>query len=410
MVHTGDNQHIRGSKRIARVGCLLAAVVLVLTAVMPAGAQTASNTYVVVGTVGIVKDNIPAARQEAIASALVTALGLAAARLMPVEEMVKRTDALNNTLYNNTGKFIQDYKVLSEGPVDKYYRVLVQATVSGNRVKNALTKTGILRAQKTMPRVLFLVAEQDFENPSPRYWWGPGMAYVKPITETAMADTLREEGYKVIDHGPQVQEMALRSMENSPEVNTDEAVRLGLALNADVVVVGRSIAANAPNTMGSGLRSFKGIINARAFRTKSGMEIASVTRTAVTANMDEIAGSRDALKGAGSLAGEELAREVALAWQKEGLEADRIEIQVSGTRNLANFVMFRRRLNSVEGVQSVMVRELKADDAQLSVEYKGKPRKLADALMLNAFDTFGINIYEVSETGLKIQLIANAAQ
>ena len=89
---------------------MVAAVVLALTAAVPAGAQTVSNTYVIVGTVSIVKENVPAAPRWAIANALVTALGLAAARLMPVEEMVKHTDALNNSLYNNTGKFIQDYK------------------------------------------------------------------------------------------------------------------------------------------------------------------------------------------------------------------------------------------------------------------------------------------------------------
>jgi hypothetical protein len=51
------------------------------------------------------------------------------------------------------------------------------------------------------------------------------------------------------------------------------------------------------------------------------------------------------------------------------------------------------------------VKELKADEAALSVSYKGKPRELADALMLNAFETFSINIQEVMPDRLKIQLI-----
>jgi hypothetical protein len=127
----------------------------------------------------------------------------------------------------------------------------------------------------------------------------------------------------------------------------------------------------------------------------------------VTANVDDAAGSRDALRGAGSLTGEQLALEIAAAWQKEGLEADKIEIQLTGTRNLANFVMFRRMLNTVEGVQGVQVKELKADNAILNVDYKGKPKELADALMLNAFETFGINIYEVAEDSLRIQLLSH---
>jgi hypothetical protein len=93
------------------------------------------------------------------------------------------------------------------------------------------------------------------------------------------------------------------------------------------------------------------------------------------------------------------------AWQKEGPAADRIDIQLTGTHNLANFVQFRRMLTSVSGVEDVQVKELKADDAALSVSYRGKPRELADALMLNAFETFSINIHEVKPDRLKIQLI-----
>ena len=62
-------------------------------------------------------------------------------------------------------------------------------------------------------------------------------------------------------------------------------------------------------------------------------------------------------------------------------------------------------LTSVSGVEDVQVKELKADDAALSVSYRGNPRELADALMLKAFETFSINIHEVKPDRLKIQLI-----
>jgi hypothetical protein len=120
------------------------------------------------------------------------------------------------------------------------------------------------------------------------------------------------------------------------------------------------------------------------------------------------AGARDALTGAGSLAGETLAAQVAAAWQQEALAADRIEIELSGTRNLANFVQFRRSLSEIEGVEQVQVKALQQDTALLSVGYRGEPRELADALMRNAFETFGINIYEVGTDRLKVELIGHA--
>ena len=373
------------------------------------GANTAPSTFIVVGTATIQKDNITGARQEAISNSLVSAVGLIASQLLSADDMVTNYEKLNEMLFDNTSKFIRTYKVLTESTVEKTYRVMVQATVSQSRVKNQLTAAGILRAQKTMPRILFFVAEQDIESPSALFWWGMEMSYIKPVSEQVMAESMREKGFKVVEHGRRVQQMAYKALPDSPELIIEDAINFGNALNADVIVIGKAVADPATNTMGSGIRSFKGTVSTNAYRTKTGQQIAAVNRIAVTANIDEIAGGRDALRGAASLAGEELGTQIEAAWQKEGLEADKIEVQLTGTKNLSNFVMFRRMLNTIPGVEGLQVRELKADNAVLNVDYKGKTGDLADALMLNAFETFGINIYEVTDNSLKIQLISHAA-
>ncbi len=401
-----DN-HYTGRVRTPQYIILLLTVLMVFSSLPALEAKTASNTYVVVGTGIIYKENITAARQQAIANSLVSAVGLVSADLLSVDVLITNYEKLNEILYDRTNKFIQGYRVLTESAFGNQYRVMVQATVSRSSVKNKLTRAGILQAQKRMPRVLFFIAQQDLESDAPIFWWGSGMSFTKPVAEQVMAETMRERGFRIIEHGRRVQSMAHKALADSPDITGEEAINIGKALNADVVVIGRAIADNATNTMGSGLRSFMGTIDTLAFRTKTGDQIASVARNAVTANMDDVAGGRDALRGAASLTGDELGNQIAAAWQKEGLEADKIEIQLTGTKNLANFVMFRRMLNTIKGVEGVQVKELKADHATLNVDYKGKTRKLADALMLNAFETFGINIYEVAEDSLKIQLISS---
>jgi hypothetical protein len=259
-----------------------------------------------------------------------------------------------------------------------------------------------------MPRVLFLISERDLESPSPQYWWGRGMSFIKPTSEMTIADVMREQGFRVIEHGPDIQEMARKGLRDVPDLNKEEAVNFGNLLNADVVVVGSAAADETSNIMGSGVRSFKGTIDVRAYRTKTGQEITALSKSVVTANVDDMAGSRDALRGVGSAAGEQLFQIIADAWQREALAADKIEIQLTGTKNLANFVMFRRMLNTISGVEGVQVKELQVDNAILNVDFKGKPKELADALMVNAFETFGINIYEISQSGLKIQLISHS--
>jgi hypothetical protein len=385
------------------IGILL----FVLAVPLPLQAQSTGKPYIVVGTSTIPKGNLNAAREQAIANGLVTVIGLATADLMDADALIANHVTLDELLYANTSSFIRGYKVLAESSTKTLYRVVVQASVSSNAIKQKLYDAGIMQVQKTMPRVLFFLSEQNIDSPRPQYWWGKGMRYTKPASEQAMAESLREKGFKVIDHSEQLQQTVISMAPDSPDLTPADAVQIGNALKADVVVIGRAVAATAPNVMGSGIRSFKGMLNARAFRTSTGQQIASVDRTAVTANINEYEGSRDALRGAGSLGGEDLAAQVFAAWQQEGREASNIRVMLSGTRNLANFVMFRRMLNTVDGVKEVQVKELKADTAILAVDYNGEPKELAQALMLNAFDTFGINIYDVSSNQLGIQLVSN---
>jgi hypothetical protein len=383
---------------------LLFALVMSLIAIRTSEAMS-SKTYIVIGTEPIVAENsITGARNKAIANSLVTAVGLAVADSLPVDAMVNRYEKLNQQIYENPGHFVQDYKVLTESQQANRYRVMVQATVSKDRIQSELTQSGILQIQKPMPSVLFFISEQSLENPFPQYWWGRNMPYVNTAAETVMAETMREKGFRIVEHGPQVQLMVGQASADTPEIAVDEAIKLGLALHADVVVIGRTVAENA-NYMGSDARSYRGSIIARAYLTKTGKEIASVIKTTVTASADQSAGSHEALKDVGSQSAGDLAALIDDAWQKEGPAADKIDIQLTGTHNLANFVQFRRMLTSVSGVEDVQVKELKADDAALSVSYRGNPRELADALMLKAFETFSINIHEVKPDRLKIQLI-----
>jgi hypothetical protein len=382
-------------------------VLLILAGPLPLAAQSSTKAYVVVGTATIPKGNLNAARQQAIDNGLVTVVGLAAADLVDTDTLVANHVTLNELLYDNTSNYIIGYKVLAESSTNRLYRVVVQASVSSSALKNRLYDAGIMQVRKSMPRILFFLAEQNIDSPELQYWWGKGMRYTKTAAEQAMAELLREKEFKVIEHNQQTQQKVRTMVPDSPDLTPAEAVQAGAALKADVVVIGRAIAIPATNVMGSGMRSFKGMLNARAFRTTTGQQVAAIDRTAMTANVDEFDGSRDALRGVGSLGGEDLAAQVLAAWQQEGREASSIKLNLSGTRNLANFVMFRRMLNTVEGVKEVQVKELKSDTAVLAVDYSGNSKELAQALMLNAFDTFGINIYDVSQNQLGIQLVSN---
>jgi hypothetical protein len=159
--------------------------------------------------------------------------------------------------------------------------------------------------------------------------------------------------------------------------------------------------------MGDDLKSFKVVLNARVLGTETGDELVNISRTSVTANVDETAGGREALKMAGTLAGDDLAIQLPGEWQKLAGKPSQMEVFVEGTGNLANFVKFRRALNGISGVEGIRVKEIKPNETTLIVDYKGKTEQLASALMLQNFENFGINIYEINKQNLKVALVSN---
>ena len=391
---------------------VLAGVVMVVTISLTIAAnaqqQAQNKTFVVIGTSKVPGDNIQVARDQAISESLVMAVALMTEEILQVDSLVENFPQVNEIVYENTDAFVQDYKVLTETRSGKSYRVIVEATVAGEEIAKQLSRAGILRAKVTLPAILFFISEQTLEADSPRYWWGKEMGGFEATTATTMANILRAHGFHVVDHGGiEIRKMAGWDSSDKPELSDEEALNLGTLLQADVVIVGTSIASPTPSVMGDALKSFKGNLNARVLRTETGEALANISRTAVTANVDERAGGREALAMAGTLAGDQLAPQLAAAWRELVEKPSQLEVTVEGTGNLANFVKFRRALTSISGVGGIRVKEIKPNEATLIVEYQGKAEDLASALMLQDFKNFGINIYEITQQNLKIAIISS---
>ena len=391
---------------------ILLMVVSILTLSFSAavdGEQRAQNkTFVVIGTSQVYGNNIQAARDQAISESLVTAVALMTEEILQVDALVENFPQVNEIIYENTKAFVQDYKVLTETGFAKSYRVIVKATVAGPKIEQQLSKAGILRVEVALPAVLFFIAEQNLQEDSPRYWWGKQMSGFESISETTMAEILKSRGFRVVAHGGiEIPKVVDRDSTEKPTLTAEEAITLGRRLQADVVVLGTAIASPTPSVMGESLKSFKATLNARAVRTETGEEIVNLSRVSVTANVDERAGGREALTMAGTLAGDELATQLTTTWRKLAERPSELEVLVEGTGNLANFVKFRRALSDISGVEGIRVKEIKPNETTLIIEYKGKAEELASTLMLQNFDNFGINIYEISQQRLKIALVSD---
>lgn len=383
------------------------AVAANLSGIVNAEENASEKIIEVIGTGAIQGGDVAKARDRAIKNSLVSAVEFAVADFLPLESMIRNFETLNEILYDNSSEFVTYYKVLTELKSGRTYRVLVQATVSIDAIKEELISVNIKVYKKNLPEILFLIAEQNFSDISPRYWWSKDLTFVKGYTEIAMTEKMLKNGFSVIDQKSLIINEEFETLKDKADLSNQDAVSLGAILQADVVIVGNSKAAIAPNIMGGDIKSFKGTVLARALRTDTGEEIASTIQTAVSVNKDNIAGARDALSNAGYLAGSDLASQIVMKWHEEVKKSiTTLVIIVEGTRALSNFVIFRAELNEIPGVDSLQTSEMKADEATIVINFQGNAKELADALMLKNFESFGINIYEISQSHLRIRLVS----
>ncbi|MDL1968593.1 MAG: hypothetical protein LWW97_08635 [Deltaproteobacteria bacterium] len=384
------------------------AVAVNLFGIVNAEENASEKIIEVIGT-GVIQDgDVAKARDQAIKNSLVSAVEFAVADILPLESMIQNFETLNEIFYDNSSEFVAYYKVLTELKSKRIYRVLVQATVSTSVIEQQLINADIKVCKKNMPDILFFIAEQNFGDISPCYWWSKDLTFVKGYTEIAMTEKMLKNGFSVIDQKSLIINDEFETLKNKADLGNQDAVSLGAVLQADVVIVGNSKADIASNTMGGDIKSFKGTVLARALRTDTGEEIASTTQTAVSVNKDNIAGGRDALSNAGYLAGIDLASQIVRKWHEEVKKSiTPLVIIVEGTKALSNFVIFRAELNKIPGVDSQQTSEIKADEATIIVNFQGNAKELADILMLKTFESFGINIYEIFQSHLRIRLVSS---
>lgn len=381
--------------------CLLVGVIFFCASPLWAAKDERVATVHAVGSSRISGADMSASRKEAIAASLVAAVTKVVTEIMPPDTVVGHFQVLSESLLAKTDQFILDYKMLTESTHAHQHWVMVRATVSVQRIKDTLKKSGIYIGKRAYPRVLICIAEKQMNDVSYQYWWGGQQFWRAGAASETMTRISKEKGLVIVN--PRV-DPSRRAY--PPQLSVPEAVALGREMQADVVVMGQAYTEEAANTMGSTLQSFRGNIFTRAYRVLNGNEIGQANQVSMSTAADPLTGGKDALEKASALAGEHLAAQIVNAWFTAGAGSSKVELLVAGlSGNIANFVKFRGALSTMSGVDSVQRKEMQLDTAVLLVDYQGNVGALADALMRQNFDTFSLNISEPEGNTIRIQLV-----
>jgi len=393
------SDHNTMKKWIKRI-CLVVVLALAVTSSYGADNRVVKQLKVL-GTAVIHEKNLADGRQNAVNDALVAAVGQVVMDLLTVETVVRRFQQINDSILAERDNYIQNYRVLTESVSGTTVRTLVQVDIAVDRVSRDLSRLGLALAGAVYPSILFMVAERNVPDADFTYWWGDRRLLSRTICEGAMAATLQATGFEILD--PPDLNSPLSLPVNAPEA---DMVALAGRLGADVLVTGYGTASAPPNTLGGAMKAFEAVLEARAFNVQTGQPIGRTRQKSVVSGQDEVMGGREALSGAGALAGDDLARQIMAVWQQKQDRSAVIEVVVEGTGgHIASFVRLRTTISSLSGVNDLKMNEMSADRADMAVNYQGSARSLADALLLKTFSGFGIEIFEVTPEAIRIRLV-----
>lgn len=385
--------------------CIINTVIMYVIFIMLCAQVFAQETVLtqnitVIGSARIHEKDTSKAKAEAIENSLIGAVQQAVISLFPIDQIVDDFSGINKIVREKKDQFIQSYKILAESKSDTAISVLVEVTIFPEYIKKSIRFVEIKPTQEPyFPKIAFLISEKDMDNPVPRFWWGKGMAAIVVISEKALSEVMAGKGFPIVDHRSGHVDIPPELI-NKPDLNESEAAEIGKRLNAEIVVFGKSMVYESYKSNDQSKPSYSGTLAVHALRTDTGEIIASSVRTKLAPSPLEV------LTSVANMAGDDIASKlIELSKKSDSQPKGMLKILVGGTNFLTNLVAFRRMLSALPSVSDVQTSEMTMDKAVLIVAFNGTAEDLAEELILKNFDSFTIQINEISKNQLKIELV-----
>lgn len=381
-------------KRLITFLCVITC--LLSTAVSFAAKPAEPRKLIVTGSDSIRNNDKATAREVAIKTSLMAAIDVVLVEQLPIGVVVQNFAALSPFTFRNTDTFVLGYRVLSENSHHKQYRVLVEAVIDVNRLKQDLSHLGFAAGHKKLPTILLLISQQQGIDGDPCYWWG-NRCKTTTTADSLLAENLRKKGFTVVKPGPLPEALAT-VLADIPEPAIPETVALAEHYNASLIIVGLASEVQATEI---GSKSTRGVFAGQAVNGKTGAVIATTSHTETGPSTNDP--MSQALMSAVDKAGEDLAKNV-IAGLDETQKTTAINMDISGDRLPLNLIKFREVLSALPGVSRVRTQKLRASEASLQINYQQDSRELVHTILQQSFEAFTVEIVEITETSIKLNL------
>jgi hypothetical protein len=391
---------------IRKQGTVLAGILAVLLLLVsgPAVSKTAEIQFLTAGVQPISDGDVPKARQAAISAALQQAVAQAFAQVVTARVFTANLTFLYTRILPAAEDYIITFRVLGEVTHQNNYLVGVESRVHSGMLEQTLKEAGIIEMDVDRPRVLLLIAEQTAQDLLPKYWWGNNPEPYHSHTAVRLADLLAQKRFHVTGVGMEHPDPQAYGVRFQSIYDVEAAVDLAKEMNADLVVMGRAGATESINRMGDE-KIFEAVIHLDVLDVTTGESVAGCEHQASARAGEDQPGDVQAIIQAADLAAADLTAQIEEIWTQKQRKETSFDVKIEGNEFLPRFIALKKRFAEIREIENVQPREIGSDQAVLEMVYKGGPDQFANRIMLSAFDGFGIEIIELTDTLVSIRFI-----
>jgi hypothetical protein len=280
----------------------------------------------------------------------------------------------------------------------------VESKVDLTFLEKTLTNARILNANRDKPVILFFIVEKTPQDLLPKYWWGKNPIPYQSLAEEIIINKMIQYRFVITGNGLARPDPSFYNITFNSIYDVVAAKNLGVEMKADMIVFGKATALEAINRMGEE-KTFNAQINLDGYNLETGDKVVTSMIQAVAVSDTDRQGNAQAIVKAAGLAAQDLSEKIDTYWTQNLRKEHTFDTRIEGEDFLSRFIALKQRFKQIPGIENMQPKEMGSNYAILQIFYKGKSSQFADAVMLKTFESFGLEISDVTDDLVLIKFI-----
>ncbi|MDP7640049.1 MAG: hypothetical protein QGG73_10095, partial [Candidatus Hydrogenedentes bacterium] len=329
--------------------------------------EPASSNLVKVKAEGFAQGSSLNSRSRAIAVAERKSLELFLTHYVGLSDLrIARPIVEASSLYAKSSRLLE-YNYANGGT-----RVLVEVYLQAERTRGDLANL-IFREMAEKPAVLLMIAENVADGP-------PLSQRTLGNAEDVFSKAFRQAGFELIDPFAPRRAFTRSQLLSIVGGSENEAAQLGLAMGADVVVLGEAEYDAKAGAGAGNLRLFSATLRLRAVRSRDGALLDKRTTTAAVQSRVTRDGAAMATRDAAAKQQNAMMVASVLGVYGQSVPSSGVTLRVENVQDSRLLRVVEEAIAKIGGVSRVELKRLFQGTAVMQISYEGKIVGLTDAI------------------------------